>query len=93
MKIIKCKNVTEYNNLEKRACTHLGIPNKHHDRYSPPPNANNLDFPVTSPVEALFQGENITVKSAGEALSEKKIAKKKAKKKARKKIFGNKVIR
>lgn len=60
MKIIKCKNVNEYEALEKIARDFLGIPNLHHKRYAPPPNNSNFAFPITPIIESIFTDHTIT---------------------------------
>lgn len=86
MKIIQCKNIQEYLDLEKRACQHLNIPNKHHDRYAPPPNNNELDFPVAEFVEALFQDQDVKIRTEwGEIVDPEILEKRKRKKKKLKK--------
>lgn len=85
MKVIKCKNVTQYLELEKRACEHLNIPNKHHERYAPPPNDGHLDFPITDMVKSLFDDQQVV--DITPVVDDKTLRRRRRKKKLKKKIW------
>lgn len=88
MKVIKCKNITQYLKLEERACQHLNIPNKHHTRYAPPPNSNHLDFPVTDMVLEVFKDEQITnVFKSEQQVDEKTLKRRRKKRRLRKRVI------
>ena len=53
MKIIKCKDEAEFNELNAKARTHMGIPYKQTFEYATFEDAG-LDFPVIPEVEAIF---------------------------------------
>ena len=53
MKIIKCKDEAEFNELNAKARKHMGIPFKKTSEYATS-ETWGLDFPVIPEVEAIF---------------------------------------
>ena len=53
MKVIKCKDEAEFNELNAKARNHLGIPFQQITEYATFEDSG-LDFPVTTEVEAIF---------------------------------------